>query len=246
MLDWLFPPACPCDPAAKAWVEERLAWLDDQFADSAFTGRRVVLPTAACFPDYYPPNLVGVRRLVEQVCDYMDVEPYLVDIEIVERSRRLGYETDDADEATQEEAGHVLLRLDRTEIDPPMGLVGLVAYELAQVRLIDEGRVDPDEYDVGLLTDLTTVHFGLGVFLANARRDWDSPHAHWPGTKIYKPEFMTPAMFGYALAHLAWFRDEAEPAWADQLRWDARGDFRQGLRFLQKTARSAYRPERLG
>ena len=36
MLDWLFPPSCPCDSAAKAWVEERLEWLTGEFDDSAF------------------------------------------------------------------------------------------------------------------------------------------------------------------------------------------------------------------
>ena len=26
MLDWLLTPSCPCDPAAKGWVEERPGW----------------------------------------------------------------------------------------------------------------------------------------------------------------------------------------------------------------------------
>lgn len=45
MFGWLFAPSCPCEPSAKAWVEERLEWLAAEFDDSAFTGRRVVLPT---------------------------------------------------------------------------------------------------------------------------------------------------------------------------------------------------------
>ena len=39
----LFKPTCPCDPAAKDWVERRLQWLVDEFDDTAFTGRPVVL-----------------------------------------------------------------------------------------------------------------------------------------------------------------------------------------------------------
>jgi hypothetical protein len=50
MFGW-FRPECPCDPAAKAWVEQRLAWLSGEFDDSAFSGRPVVLPTADVFPD---------------------------------------------------------------------------------------------------------------------------------------------------------------------------------------------------
>jgi hypothetical protein len=55
---------------------------------------------------------------------------------------------------------------------------------------------------------------------------------------------MTPPMFGYALAHLAWFRGEEKPAWAQHLHLNARADFKQGLRFLHKTRNSTYRPKR--
>jgi hypothetical protein len=55
---------------------------------------------------------------------------------------------------------------------------------------------------------------------------------------------MTPPMFGYALAHLAWFRGEEKPAWAKHLHWNARADFQQALRYLLKTGDSAYKPKR--
>ena len=62
MLDWLFRPSCPC-VAAKAWVETRLDWLAGEFDDSAFTGRRVVLPTPAFFPDpEWARHLTGDAR----------------------------------------------------------------------------------------------------------------------------------------------------------------------------------------
>jgi hypothetical protein len=53
MLGWLFSPSCPCDPAAKHWVEERLQWLSEEFDDHAFNGRHLVLPTPEFFPDPY-------------------------------------------------------------------------------------------------------------------------------------------------------------------------------------------------
>ncbi len=55
---------------------------------------------------------------------------------------------------------------------------------------------------------------------------------------------MTRPMFGYALAHLAWFRGEQKPSWAKHLHWNARPDFRQGVRFLFKTGGSAFKPKR--
>lgn len=63
MLGWLFPPSCPCDPAAKAWVEERLEWLAEEFDDHAFNGRRIVLPTrGAIIPLESVPPLPGRGR----------------------------------------------------------------------------------------------------------------------------------------------------------------------------------------
>jgi hypothetical protein len=52
-------------------------------------------------------------------------------------------------------------------------------------------------------------------------------------------------MAAYAMAHLAWFRDEGRPAWAKFLRWAPRAVFKQGLRYLQKTAESTFQPVRL-
>ena len=88
-------------------------------------------------------------------------------------------------------------------------------------------------------------HFGLGIFLANTPRNWDSQYSKWPDTDLLKPEYMTPPMFGWALAHLAWFRGEERPEWARHLNGGARANLKQGLHFLLATEDSWYRPARL-
>lgn len=118
MFGWLSRPTCPCDVSAKNWVEQRLAWLCNEFDDHAFNGRPLVLPTAEFFPDRYT------------------------------------------------------------------------------------------------------------------------------GTRLRKPEYMTPPMYGYALAHLAWFRGERTPVWGRHLHLNARPSFKQGLRFLFETRDSTFRPKR--
>jgi hypothetical protein len=52
-------------------------------------------------------------------------------------------------------------------------------------------------------------------------------------------------MLGYALAHIAWHRDEDWPAWARHLGWVMRAVFKQGLRYLEKTGDSTFKPVRL-
>lgn len=103
---------------------------------------------------------------------------------------------------------------------------------------IDDG--DEPRYDV-----LAMVHFGLGIFLANTPRNWESQYSNWLDTDLLKPEYMTPPMFGWALAHLAWFRGEERPEWARHLNGDARANLKQDLRYLFATKDSWYRPGRL-
>lgn len=251
MFDWLFPPSCPCDPAAKAWVEERLQWLSEEFDDHAFNGRPIVLPTEEFFPESYDGSSEAVRNLLDRVCEYMDVVPALVSLRFVSDAGKIwlvnesGQHLPHAAGTYEEGSRKSIIRIDKSGLDDPMGLVGTMAHELAHVRLLGEGRVARDIYDNELLTDLTVVLFGLGIFLANTPRNWDSQYTRWPGTSLNKPEYMTPPMFGYALAHLAWFRNEESPAWASHLHWNARPDFKQATRFLFKTSDSTFKPAKL-
>lgn len=75
-----------------------------------------------------------------------------------------------------------IVRVDESGLDHPMGLVGTIAHELAHVLLLGESRIPADSYDNELLTDLTVVFHGLGIFLANTPRVWDSQYGRWPGT----------------------------------------------------------------
>lgn len=250
MFDWLFRPSCPCDPRAKSWVEERLEWLAGEFEDSAFSGRRVILPTEEFFPDPYDRSKKSVRNLVDRVCEYMDVVPDLIELKLVANAGKIEFVNEagqylpDAAGTYEEGDRKFIVRIDKAGLDDTMGLVGTIAHELAHVRLLGEGRLTGEEFDNELLTDLTVVHFGLGVFLANTPRTWESQYSKWPESNLLKPEYMTAPMFGWALAHLAWFRREDRPTWARYLNSGARANFKQGLRYLLATTDTWYAPRR--
>ena len=251
MLGWLFRPTCPCDPAAKAWVEERLQWLADEFDDSVFSGRRIVLPTSEFFSDAYVGSKKAVRRLLNQVCAYMDVVPDLVALKFfdqagkIERVNESGQSLGYAAGTYEEGDSKFIIRIDQAGMDNPMSLVGTMAHELAHVRLLGESRIMREAFDNELLTDLTAVHFGMGIFLANAPAHWIRRDDKWPDSDLLRPEYLTPPMYGWALAHLAWFRGESKPAWAKHLSYGARANLQQGIRYLQASEDSSYKPMRL-
>jgi hypothetical protein len=245
----LFKPTCPCDSAAKDWVERRLQWLVDEFDDTVFSGRQVVRPTPDFFPDSYDGSKTAVRTLLDRVCEYMDVIPSLVALKFTKDTGSIGLVNEAGHEfggaaGTYEEGEHqFIIRLSKTELGEPMGLVGTMSHELAHVRLLGEGRIMREEFDNELLTDLTTVALGLGIFLANTPRNWRSDLKTWPDSDLNRPEYMSPPMFGYAVAHVAWHRGEEWPEWAAYLNWSVRGEFKQALRYLQKTGDSWFRPK---
>jgi hypothetical protein len=252
MFGW-FRPTCPCDPVAKRWVEERLRWLSKQFGLHILLEQPIVLPTPEFFPDVYDGTPNTAKCLFRRVCGYMGVDSDAVDIEFFHNPTPRSLQT--LDPSLGFAAGtwsrgegpwqRGIVRIEKGGLDRPADLIGIMAHELAHQRLLGEGRCDAGEYDNELLTDLTAVYHGFGVFLANNPRKSTGELRNWPGTKLCRPEYLSEPMAGYAMAHIAWFRDEAKPLWAKHLRWAQRGVFKQGLHYLAKTANSTFTPVRL-
>ncbi|MBM4094920.1 MAG: hypothetical protein FJ276_36745 [Planctomycetes bacterium] len=89
MFGW-FRPTCPLEPHAKAWTEERLGWLADQFGLDVLNRRAVILPTADFFPDEYDGTEESVRVLLDRLCAYMDADPERVDPVVAKKVGRIG------------------------------------------------------------------------------------------------------------------------------------------------------------
>lgn len=247
----LFKPTCPCDPEAKRWLEERLQWLTRQFGMHILLERSIVLPTDAFFPDAYDGTPESVEAMFRRVCEYMDVDEDRVEMELFnDRPRGTMSPLDPQGgsfaagtwEGGEWEKG--VVRIERSMLDRPADLVGTMAHELAHQRLLGEGRADSAAFDNELLTDLTAAFFGFGVFLANNPRKSTGALHYWPGTKLRRPEYLSEPMLAYALAHIAWWRDEPRAAWIKALRWAPWAAFKQGLRFLDKTNDSLFLPVR--
>ena len=245
----LFRPACPCDSAAKAWIEDKLRWLSVELPDNVFTGRRLVLPTPEFFPGRFDRSKATVAPLLERVCEYMGVAPTRIAVTFVDEDPDPLHLVNAAGQrmpttAGTYERGHErhAVCLSRSQLADPVMLLATMAHELAHVRLLGEGRIPSGTFDNELLTDLTVVHLGLGIFLANTPRVWDSQYTKWPGTDLNKPTYMTPPMYGWALAHVAWSHGDDDPTWADHLNAKSAADFRQGLRYLTATGDSTFHP----
>jgi len=248
MFGW-FRARCPVDAAAKAWIESRLRWLTDEF-ELHLNDPPVILPTAQFFPQRYDGSDVSIRVLFDQVCGYMHVVPQLVHLDIFTPKptplwlvNEVGHAVPTEAAGTYQEATRkYIVRLNEDQLGEALDLVGTMAHELAHVRLLGESRISRDVFDNELLTDLTTVFFGFGVFRANAPSASVGQMSLWPGTQLKRPEYMSLPMYGYALAHVAWWQGEPSPAWARHLNGHARAEFKASLRYLRETKDSTLCP----
>ncbi len=249
LFGW-FKATCPVDAAAKKWIEERLHWLADQFGADTFVRRAVILPTNEFFPDPVDGTEASVRNLLDQVCRYMDVAPRRVALELFTNKHALWLVNEQGKSLPtgaaglyDERADRITIHIDTSQLNHLPGLVGTMAHELAHLRLMGERRVRGDEYDNELLTDLTAVFHGFGIFLGNSPANWDGLYGQWPGTALRKPEYMTLPMYAYVLAHAACLRQQSRPEWYQFLSYDLRPCFKQGVRFLMETRESTFLPK---
>ncbi len=214
-----------------------------------FTRRAVILPTDDFFPEIDLQSPDGVKRLFLQVCSCMDVDSERVILKTFKIENPLWlvnqqgkYLPPGAAGLYEKKTGKAKIHIEVSDLTQAADLIGTMAHELSHLRLMGEYRVQGDEYDNELLTDLNAVFHGFGLFLANSPRNWESQNSSWPGTSHIRPEYMTPPMYGYALAHLAWLRHEAKPEWARYLRGDSKTNFRYAHHYLLKTGDSSFKP----
>jgi hypothetical protein len=237
-------PKCPVEEDDKLWLEESMEWLLEEFGADAFREVKVVLPTDEFFPDSYSADEDDARALVDRVCEYMSVNPDLIQLEFFEdEGRQAQKDLVYSEGSTEGACGHYRKRRDKfvialesSQLTDPMSLVATIAHELGHVRLLGEGRVHGGFEDHEPLTDLLTVFFGLGVFTAHSAFTFDGSSQGWQArTRGYLSE----EMFGYALALFALMRGERNPVWSRYVEGSVGTFFKNGLKYLDKTGEGA-------
>jgi tetratricopeptide (TPR) repeat protein len=219
-----------------------MCWLVSQFGQERLLNGKVILPTEEFFPAPYDHSEDGARILLDQVCRYMDVDPASVDLLFYSERQpvALNIEVVRPDGGTaglyREQNGRTTISLEVSRLADPISVVATFAHELCHAHLLGGGRISRKEEDHEPLTDLATVYFGMGIFIANATlRDKSYHLGNWEGWIISRQGYLTAPILAYALALFAWLRRETQPEWAGSLRLDVRSPFRKALSYLAHT-----------
>ncbi|MGL6074438.1 MAG: SMI1/KNR4 family protein [Fimbriiglobus sp.] len=240
LFDWFrSQPECPIDAETREWLDRRWHWLEGQFGTERVRQAPVVLPRPEFFPDTFRGTEEDVRRMLDRVCGYMDIDPKTIVMSLYSaedgpfpgQPHLYSWEWQGSVGMYEPEEDQFRLWFEIEQIRDPLNLVATMAHELGHVHLLGHGRVSRDEKDHELLTDLITVYFGLGLFTANSvLRERESKITL--GTFVHSYGYLTMPTFGYALAKFARLRGEDKPKWVRELRPDVRLAFHQAKKFL--------------
>lgn len=244
-MSW-FTPKCPVDDETKAWIENAFEWLIEELGIEILRDVDVILPTEEYFPDAFDGSRASIRRMVDRVCDYMDVDPKTIEVRFYENEDETRFHPLAADGSVSKRHalgtyqrrrdGKYAISLDTTQASNPQMLVATIAHELGHVILLGEDRLDPEYPDHEPLTDLVPVFYGLGVFNANASFVFEQfTNTQFQGWRANSAGYLTEEMFGYALALFAYLRNETKPEWKSYLNTNIKSYFNSASKYIAKT-----------
>ena len=234
MFFGLFSPQPPLPVREKAWTEVRMRWLARQFGIDRLLKAQVILPDEDWFPEEYEGTADDACRLFDCLCEVMQIVPSSIHLEVCE-------DTETPCAAGQREVG--LIRLAENQLADPLGMVAVLAHELAHGLLIDRGLLT-DDLDAAWVTDLLPVYLGLGILTANATLSEKTEHqGHHCSCTSRCRGYLNSGLLGYALALFAWVRGERRPAWVKFLRLDVAHALAAGRRYLDASKDSLFGPE---
>ena len=241
MFGWLNDQSrCPVTPNVQAWLDGRVAWIAQEFGIERLRDE-LVLPNDDFFPDQYDGTEDDARRLFEQVCEYMKIDPSRVDLRFykVGDRRTLAHLDDCPDEAGffQDRNGRAIVQVEESQFSDPHKLVAVFARKLAHVHLHGDNRLQKDADDGELVTDLLAVFLGFGVFMANAASGSSAILGLIAGLG-----YLSDCECAYALSILAWLHCKGKPPWASLVRPNVREPMLEALRWLAEIDENTHLP----
>ena len=256
----LFKPRCPLNSSEKTWIEYRIGWLLDFLGTDRLKSFETILPTREFFPLPYSGKPDEVQTVFERVCRYMNMDPDQYRVHVFDDSTDPGSlppmqkwlvwsrnvpfpfyegfycELAEAGDAAGENSPLATIHVHRDMVADLELIIALFSRELSQFLLLKHPDGPMEKTDFQHTMELLPLFYGLGIFGANAvMRERNEHSLGWEYWWMIPHGALPARYFGYALALLAWLRDEPLPPWRSHLRRDAEETLKASLRYLDKT-----------
>jgi|GEM_PF-941220 len=221
------PEGCPVDEPTRIWLERYFLSLLDIFGRENTVRRKVMVPDKKDFPIRYDGSERAAFDTLQIIAAQMEVPFENVKLDFYDEE--LGDPAKGASSGVywgKTDGGEFEISLLRGRLDEPEKMVATLSHEVAHIKLLGENRIKENDEP---LTDLTTIFLGLGIFNANAAFETFTTNKSYGWTR---QGYLSQMEWGYALALFAYVRKEINPAWANHLCQNVKGDFVLGQKFI--------------
>jgi hypothetical protein len=234
---------CPIPEETRKWFDLAFLWFFDSFGKEKIETKRVLVPDYTDFPVKYTgghdsaeETLKIVAHQMEICIDEINLEFYQEGVTEISAGGAFGssfyLQNDERDKFSaglyygKFEDGKYHILLEQKKLKSPEGMVATLAHELSHVKLLGEGRIKDNNER---LTDLTTVVFGLGIFNANVAFVYNNNYGSWGFSNT---GYLSQSEWGYALALLAYIKNDCKPLWLKYLSKDISVAFNKSIGFI--------------
>lgn len=223
----------------KNWIEENISWFIEVFGLEKLKEQPFISPTTENFPYDNLKESDQFQKLFEQLCKYWELNPSEIIVKFFDDIKSKQWSSwipqGDFNEpvglynqvyTTDEKRFNI--ELAKSNLDNPQLLVAVIAHELAHVKLLGGNYINRNDADMEPLTDLASIFFGFGVFVANSVQTKD---IYWISRSGYLPN----QLISYANALICYITEYDENKYNSVLNGNTNDLFKQDIEFLKNT-----------
>jgi tetratricopeptide (TPR) repeat protein len=226
-------------PEDKDWIEKNIMGFIEVFGLDKLKKQPFISPTIETFPYDNLKDTSQFQKLFEQLCEYWDLNPNEINVKLFDdfKSKQwtnwiphgkvntmdgLYYQV----YTGEEKRFHI--RLAKSNLEHPQILITVIVHELAHVKLLGGNYINANSPDMEPLTDLASIYFGFGLFVANSCQTQD---IYWMSRLGYLPN----QLISYANALICYVTGHDASSYLLFLNNNTKDLFKQDYEFLTHT-----------
>lgn len=242
---WKNKDKAPVTEADRLWTEQSLVYLTQIFDTIYIKTLPTITPDRQYFDHYFTGAEADAYFLFERLIDLMQIKPWELSLKLYsEKPTKFS----EGIVATPSEnlrgnwkgaSGHYVdnglgnkeIWLEMELLSNPDAMIATLSHELAHYKLLGEDRM---EHNDELLTDLTAIAFGFGIFKGNNYfrfEQWQNNSHH--GWQMKRSGYLPEQVIAYAMAWLAHYRNE-DTGWKKYLTKTMKKYFEHSYTFIAK------------
>lgn len=215
MMFWKKNKKLPITNEDKIWVDEDLNWLKTEFGEEHFKEIKTITPTKNFYNRNFDGTETDAKFILERTMDLMNIQNIdikldffsdspieMADGTILTTPADINGHWNSASGTFQQTENEIIIAIEKEQLKNPISLIATISHELAHYILLGENRIEENDE---VLTDLTSIFYGFGIFIGNSRFQFSSQNSGWQSSSQgYLPE----QIIAYAMAWLSKQRNE--------------------------------------